>query len=337
MATASGTRDLQQLGVNLGGIVDVNIDLGAALGISLQLGTTVGINPVRGGGLLNLLPSLPALDPSSLVLPALPIRQSGNGISYRGGNIMTNPTVYLIYYGNWAPSNVGPDAQDIITNFVQNYAGSPLYRIATGYWDQQNFVQQVHGYGGSYSDPGSEGTVLTLQNMVKVIAKAVKAGAFPLDFNGIYAILGAPEIDTDYNGSFGSCSNYCAFHTNFGAPGKQIKYTFVGNTAQKCYSACTATPTPGNGPNGNPAIDSMVSILAHELVETVTDPLGSTWYDDNKAEVADKCVYNYVLNPTLATIPSGAAYNMIIGSRPYLIQGLWVNSLGGSCGIIAPY
>jgi hypothetical protein len=32
----------------------------------------------------------------------------------------------------------------------------------------------------------------------------------------------------------------------------------------------------------------MVSIIAHELIETVTDPDGNAWYDDKGYENADK-------------------------------------------------
>lgn len=43
-----------------------------------------------------------------------------------------------------------------------------------------------------------------------------------------------------------------------------------------------------------PGVDAMVSVIAHELTETVTDPTLTAWWDRNTGyENADKCVYNY--------------------------------------------
>lgn len=38
--------------------------------------------------------------------------------------------------------------------------------------------------------------------------------------------------------------------------------------------------------------DGLVSILAHELIETVSDPDGDAWYDAKGQENADKVSYS---------------------------------------------
>jgi hypothetical protein len=53
------------------------------------------------------------------------------------------------------------------------------------------------------------------------------------------------------------------------------------------------TPQQVLSPNGNPAVDGMVSIIAHELSETVTDPDLNGWFDARHAETADKCAWTY--------------------------------------------
>jgi hypothetical protein len=72
----------------------------------------------------------------------------------------------------------------------------------------------------------------------------------------------------------------------------------------------------------------MASIIAHELEEAVTDPNLNAWYDSRGAENADKCAWTF---GTTTTLPSGAKYNMTLGSRNYLIQQNWVNASGGYC------
>ena len=72
----------------------------------------------------------------------------------------------------------------------------------------------------------------------------------------------------------------------------------------------------------------MVSVIAHELEETATDPDLNAWYDSNGAENADKCAWTF---GTTHTESNGSAYNMTLGARDYLVQQNWVNAQGGGC------
>ena len=64
-------------------------------------------------------------------------------------------------------------------------------------------------------------------------------------------------------------AQYCGWHWYGTANNVQAKYAFIGNSA-RCASACSAQAT---GPNGASGADGMASIIAHELVEAVSDPL----------------------------------------------------------------
>ena len=61
----------------------------------------------------------------------------------------------------------------------------------------------------------------------------------------------------------------------------------------------------------------MASILAHELEETVTDPLGTAWYDSQGAENGDKCAWTFG-SPTPA--------NQSINGHDYYLQREWSNA-----------
>jgi hypothetical protein len=95
-----------------------------------------------------------------------------------------------------------------------------------------------------------------------------------------------------------------------------IKYSFQG------YDGTGSTCTYPNGitVNGDAPLDTMISVVAHELVETVTDPEGTTWMDANGYENADKCVWRY---GNAQLLPTGARYNVAVGSQKYLIQDNW--------------
>ena len=74
----------------------------------------------------------------------------------------------------------------------------------------------------------------------------------------------------------------------------------------------------------------MASIIAHELEEAVTDPNLNAWYDSRGYENADKCAWTFGATYTTS---NGAAANMKLGARDYLIQRNWVNASGGFCSL----
>ena len=74
----------------------------------------------------------------------------------------------------------------------------------------------------------------------------------------------------------------------------------------------------------------MVSVIAHELEETATDPDLNAWYDSSGAENADKCAWTF---GTTYTVSNGSLANMNLGTRDYLVQQNWVNAQGGICAL----
>lgn len=140
-------------------------------------------------------------------------------------------------------------------------------------------------------------------------------------------------------------------------------YAFVGNP-----TSCLAGCSPNNqnvSPNGSPGVDAMISVIAHgtitdnyreregvgdgersssqfptsprfpviiELTEAVTDPVSDVdtlraWQDAQGAENADKCAYVY----GNMTSENGYKYNIVQGSRKYLIQQNWSPAAPQGC------
>jgi len=249
-------------------------------------------------------------------------KPGSNGISYHGGPLLgvlggTPVTAYYIWYGNWS----GNTATTILTDLIQNIGGSAYYNINTTYYNGSNaHVVNAVGYGGSYTDNYSHGTTLTDSAVQAVVANAIAHGLPNNPAGGIYFVL----TSADVNESSGFCTQYCGWHTYGTISGSNIKYSFVGNP-DRCPSACAAQTI---SPNGNAGADGMASIIAHELEEAVTDPNINAWYQGRYQENADLCAWTF---GTTTTLPSGAKYNMTLGSRNFLIQQNWVNASGGYC------
>ena len=244
----------------------------------------------------------------------------GNGINYHGGQVMLGTVnVYYIWYGDWS----GDSATSILPELASNIGGSPYFRINTTYYDgAANHVTGLVQYKTSVNDNYSLGTTLSDANIQTIVANAIGSGALPYDSNGAYFVLTSHDVSE----SSGFCTKYCGWHTYGTISGTNIKYAFVGN-ASRCPSACEAQTT---SPNGNAGADAMASVIAHELEEMVTDPNLNAWYDTRGYENADKCAWTF---GTVSSASNGSLYNMILGTRQFLIQRNWVNASGGYCAL----
>jgi len=244
----------------------------------------------------------------------------GNGISYHGGPLLLGtPNVYIIWYGNWSNNT----ATSILPNFLSGLSGSSYFHINTTYYDGTStrptgfFI-----YAKSTTDNYSHGTSLTDAAVQDIVNSAIQSGGLPYDTNALYFVL----TSSDVNETTGFCTQYCGWHYNGIINGNQIKYAFVGNP-DRCPSACEEQTI---SPNNNAGADGMASIIAHELEETVTDPLGNAWYDTRGQENADKCAWTF---GTESTASNGSKYNIVLNGVDYLIQRNWVNASGGYCAM----
>ena len=233
-------------------------------------------------------------------------------MTYHGGALIQTPAVYLIWYGNWNQSNGSdtPAGQQIIRDWATTIGGSPYFQLnsteSTGGFTITGNVT----FGGETTDTGSQGTRLSDSRVFAVVTRAINNGLLPYDTNGLYFVL----TSTNISESSGFCSRYCGWHTSGTSGGKTIRFSFVGN-AHRCLNACAAQSI---GPNDNAGVDAMISVMAHELSETTTDPDLNAWFDSNGAENGDKCAWTFGYGQF--QLSNGAFANIKLGSRSYLIQ-----------------
>ena len=240
-------------------------------------------------------------------------------IANHGGPVMGGaPDVHLIWYGNWNQTNGSdnPGGQAIVRDFMSNVGGSNWMKINTrgGGYTGTGSTAVSGNVGRVIEGAGSTGTNyskrLTDKNIATLVSNyvATQGGA---STNAIYFLL----TSSDVTATSGFCTQYCGWHTKGTIGGvANIKYSFVGN-ANRCLAGCAAQTV---GPNGNAGVDGMVSVLAHELVETLSDPLLNAWYDSAGAENADKCAWTF---GSAQTVDGNGAYsNVALGARRFLLQ-----------------
>lgn len=258
-------------------------------------------------------------------------------IKYGNGLVLTQPVhVYLLWYGNWNNNTAIP----IIENFIIGLNGSPFFSITASYYElypisiDATTAAGVHGKLNAtdnliltksvFIDPYL-GTVLNDANIFDIVNGAIDNQSVPTDTGAIYLVLTSSDIQQGGVGGF--CGYYCGWHDHKVRGDIDIKFGFIGDPGQ-CLDGCTAKPRYEeygltHSPNFNWSADGMVSVIAHELTETITDPnwdISPGWMDDYQYENADKCAWHYgEVYPTT----NGSVANIKLGNEDYLIQQNW--------------
>ncbi|KAK4740686.1 hypothetical protein SAY87_024274 [Trapa incisa] len=306
-------------------------------------------------------PSLQAKPNSSDALFGASKKYEGSSefvrLKYHMGPVLTsNITVHVIWYGTWQRTQ-----KAIILDFISSIsaAASSVRRPSVaGWWsivrtysDQTD--RNVSGtvlLGKQFDDLHySHGKSLTRLSVQSVIKTAVTARRWPLpvDYSGgIYLVLTSDDV---YVQDF--CKNVCGFHyfTFPSIVGSVLPYAWIGNSNKLCPGTCAypfAVPEyipglkPVRPPNGDAAVDGMVSVIAHEIAELASDPLANAWFAGDEpsspVEIADLCEGIYGTGGggsypgQMLVGKDGATYNMNGLRRRFLVQWVW-NHLVSYC------
>lgn len=198
---------------------------------------------------------------------------------------------------------------------------------------------------GIYSDGSGYSACLTDAQVIAETDRVVTQDNLPRDLSHIYVLFLAKGVESCfYSGSVSTAKNactinhepsaaYCAYHSE--APSNEV-YALMAYpiTASPIGYTCGSDANFGTveAPNGNPAADTEVSPLSHEVNEAWTDPDTMTgWYDSSGYENGDECAYVY--GATSGT--PGVLYNQTINKHHYLTQEEFSNqsffASGGGC------
>jgi len=238
--------------------------------------------------------------------------------TYHGGKVLTSPiNVYIIWYGNWG--NLGGD-QEMIKYFFNNIQSSAWWKMATRYTQTKNGVTTAVTpnvkFVGSVQSPLYKGNSLGSPQIVfSVVNSILDASSLPVDTDGIYFVLTAPNIAV---ANF--CVNFCGWHSGFNYRGASILVAMVPHSASSTSGGTCRTAVgagPGFGFGASVGGYNMVNVIAHELVESATDPIGNAWYrDSDHYENADMC--SWLFGPVQKI--SNYNSNVQLGSKYFLIQ-----------------
>jgi len=260
---------------------------------------------------------------------------SSSNLQYNGGPVMHSDANYAIY---WEPSGYSTTStfKNIVNSYFSNVAAASgattnVYSVATQYYDGSGNIAYSATSGGSYVDTDpypslgcastSLGPCINDSQLQTELAKVIAAKGWPKGLGTEYFVYFPPGVTTCTSVASYECSGtiYCAYHSSVGSGSSTILYA---NMPYDGVSGCDS----GEHPNGDVGADDELNVTSHENIETITDPLGTAWYDSSGQEIGDKC------NFTFGSPLGGAAraeYNQQISTGNYWLQMEWSNAASG--------
>ena len=276
----------------------------------------------------------PTAAPSSSHPTAAPI--SANKIQYNGGLVLTQPVVYVIWYGNWT-SVASQDTVVSTERFLTSLNATPYNTVLSSYYQvnqttqQRNYISNTVAFGGStYSTVGLANNSLSKTSIHLVAADAIVSGELPFDPQGIYFVVTSPDVLV-----VGMCTSFCGWHSVLTVPGES-RPTVVAFAAlaTACPSGCAPPQYFSQSVNGQ-LTDGLINVMSHELCESTTDPFGNGW-ELNGEEMADLCEWTDMSGSSVHTTADGHTYNLVLNDNSkFTVQGEWLNVDGNSGGYCA--
>jgi hypothetical protein len=214
------------------------------------------------------------------------------------GPVLSTSNTYAIY---WGPTSGFPaDLEPGMTALLKGFVGSSYLGIASQY---MRGAALTTSFGGNLTDTSQPPK--SAPNAAALAAEVCKLVTTP-DPNGVYFVFtsNAPNI------------NYCAWHNKAACNGVTFEVAYVPNQAD--LPGCSPYTVSNLGCNAYSAgtVTSADSV-AHEFMESISDPQINAWLDANKLEMADKCEYSYA---ACVNLPNGSSWQ---------IQTEWSNAISG--------
>ncbi len=264
-----------------------------------------------------------------------------SSLDYHGGPTLTTSTSYAIF---WAPRGSSFEAsgssayQSLLTRYLSDVGGSPLYRVVTQYYRETSNARQdirnASSLGGVYIDSSPYPEAATTAHPLRdreiqgEILRVMRVTGWTPTAGHVFFVYTTDRAQSCIGNGRRQCSfnAYCAYHSSFRAPdGHIVVYAALPDASRDATHCLARDGGQVLSPNLDPIADAEVSITSHEQFEMVTDPQVGThtaWVDASGDEVADKCVGSY------GTV-SGNGSNVILHGHPYIVQQEFSNSDGG--------
>jgi hypothetical protein len=213
---------------------------------------------------------------------------SGAQLTYYGGKVIPNVTVYTVYWG------AGVQFTSALEGFYGSFTSNSVMDLLGEYGTSSQSIG--HGsFAGAITDSSPPaGTTIDDAQIQQELDRLITAGQLPPN-NGtnLYMVHFPPGITITQGGS-SSCSAFCGYHGTYNstAGGNEVYYGVIPDLGGACAGGC----------GSNSQQDNTTLVTSHEISEAVTDAevglatgsaLGAplAWYDGTNGEIGDICAW----------------------------------------------
>jgi hypothetical protein len=290
-----------------------------------------------------IIPQLPGAGPSPARYRAAASRAAK--LHYQGGPVLHKNRTHVIF---WLPSgsrlSYDPGYQPLVEKFLRDVAADShkptnVYSLSGQYHDKLGGVAAYSStFGGAVlatdrlpangcslpsSGPGWSVCLSDAQIQAE-IEHVVSAHHLRTRSRDIYFLV-TPR-------GLGSCLHQGPTDCTLGgaAVNGNCGYHSITDRRGVLYALIPYTAVPGGCNNGNPrpnrnAADPALSVISHEHIETITDPIGDAWTNSSSVEVGEVGDLCYVNFGGKLGGKRNRAYNQVIHGGHYYLQQEWSN------------
>ncbi len=228
-------------------------------------------------------------------------------LTFHGGKVLAGTTqVRLMFAGpSWVNATFAGTKITGLARFFGSYSNSAYAKTAGEYTGSNGKVSPLVNYQG-YTAPSSKSVSIDGRNVMSVATAACteyRSGTFKADTAGNQFIVVYSDMPRPSN------AGYCGYHTAASCSGQTVQLAFLWNLDGD--ASCSAQDTTTGNAQG---LAALVNVTAHEVQETLSDPLLNAWYDSTNAENGDKCAWSY------------AHTSVLFGTSRFKVQTQWSNT-----------
>ncbi|HLK74957.1 MAG TPA: hypothetical protein VKU77_15065 [Streptosporangiaceae bacterium] len=237
---------------------------------------------------------------------------------------------------------VSSHRQDNVYSMASEYPGSNGAHLAgirfgvpiidTGALPPSGCTVAANDTSNIYADSSGYDACVDDDQVQAEVNRVIGVQGRPADLAHIYVMYLPKHVETCFfpgstltNANACTINNqpsaaFCAYHSQATVGG-----AIYANMPFPIYNSATHFTCANNGrngfpvlesPNGNPDADTIISTTSHEVIESITDPEGTAWFDAIGFEIGDEC--NFVFGPTNGV--AGQLYNQIMNGHHYITQ-----------------
>jgi hypothetical protein len=224
---------------------------------------------------------------SSATVTPTPTPAPANEVYLHTGSVLNNVTLLPIFWGtNWTTD----DTYNGVNNFFNGLVGSDYFKTINEYGIDTSTIE----ISNSVWDK-NESTSLTPADANSLANEACKFTNYTPDNNIVYIFI----ADTPPGNG-----NDCAWHSSFECTNDQGVQNYATMEYIPNLENVTDCHIDGDSSGHSVRLAATANVIAHETVETLTDPYDG-WYDSEdtdlcakgqNCEVGDKCSWTFSNN-----------------------------------------